>query len=61
MSKHLADHRTAPSGERVKAFVTIARRGSGHVGQALWKRPVERAADNQRLVQYVRIEKGHKA
>ena len=43
MSKHLADHRAAPSGERVKAFVTIARRGSGHVWQALWKRPVERA------------------
>jgi hypothetical protein len=61
MSKHLADHRTAPSGERVKAFVTIARRGSGHVWQALWKRPVERAADNQRLVQYIRIEKGHDA
>ncbi len=61
MSKHLADHRAAPSGERVKAFVTIARRGSGHVWQALWKRPVERAADNQRLVQYVRIEKGHEA
>jgi len=61
MSKHLADHRAAPSGERVKAFVTIARRGSGHVWQALWKRPVERAADNQRLVHYVRIEKGHEA
>ena len=61
MSKHLADHRTAPSGGRVKAFVTIARRGSGQVWQALWKRPVERAADNQRLVQYVRIEKGHEA
>lgn len=61
MSKHLADHRTAPSGGRVKAFVTIARRGGGHVWQALWKRPVERAADNQRLVQYIRIEKGHEA
>jgi hypothetical protein len=61
MSKHLADHRTTPSGGRVKAFVTIARRGSGHVWQALWKRPVERAADNQRLVQYIRIEKGHEA
>ncbi len=61
MSKHLADHRAAPSGERVKAFVTIARRGSGHVWQALWKRPVERAAENQRLVQYIRIEKGHEA
>ena len=61
MSKHLADHRTAPSGGRVKALVTIARRGSGHVWQALWKRPVERAADNQRLVQYIRIEKGHEA
>jgi hypothetical protein len=50
-----------PAGGRVKAFVTIARRGSGQVWQALWKRPVERAADNQRLVQYIRIEKGHEA
>lgn len=61
MSKHLADHRAAPTGQRVKEFVTIAHRGSGRVWQALWKRPVERAAENRRLVQYIRIEKGHEA
>lgn len=61
MSKHLADHRSAPSGGRVKAFLTIARDRSETMWRALWKRPVERAADNQRLVQYVRIEKGREA
>ena len=61
MSKHLADHRTAPTGQRVKAFVTIAHRSSQQVWQGLWKRPVEHSAQNQRLVQYIRIEKGHEA
>jgi hypothetical protein len=61
MSKHLADHRSAPSGGRVKAFLTIARDRSETMWRELWKRPVERAADNQRLVQYVRIEKGREA
>lgn len=61
MTKHLADHRTAPTGGRVKAFMSIARDRSETVWQALWKRPLQRSEDNQRLVQYVRIEKGHEA
>ena len=61
MTKHLADHRTAPTGGRVKAFVSIARDRSETVWRALWQRPFDRAEDNQRLVQYVRIEKGREA
>ena len=61
MTKHLADHRTAPSGGRVKAFVTIARDRSETVWRGLWQRPLDRSGDNQRLVQYVRIEKGREA
>lgn len=61
MTKHLADHRTPPSGGRVKAFVSIARDRSETVWRVLWQRPYDRAEDNQRLVQYVRIEKGRDA
>jgi hypothetical protein len=61
MSKHLADHRTASTGGRVRAFMTIARDRSDTVWRSLWKRPVERPAENQRLVQYLRIEKGHES
>jgi hypothetical protein len=61
MSKHLADHRSAPTGGRVKAFITIARDRSETMWQGLWKRPVDRSEVNQRLVQYVRIEKGREA
>ncbi len=61
MTKHLADHRTAPTGGRVKAFLTIARDRSETVWRGLWQRPFDRASSNQRLVQYVRIEKGREA
>lgn len=61
MTKHLADHRTAPTGGRVKAFLTIARDRSESAWRGLWQRPFERASSNQRLVQYVRIEKGREA
>ena len=61
MTKHLADHRTAPSGNRVKAFVAIARDRSETVWRGLWKRPVERADTSRRLVEYVRIERGREA
>jgi hypothetical protein len=61
MTKHLADHRDASSGNRVKAFVTIARDRSESVWHGLWKRPQDHADDNQRLVQYMRIEKGREA
>ncbi len=58
MTKHLADHRATSTGGRVKAFVRIARDRSQTAWRGLWQRPVVRAEDNQRLVQYVRIEKG---
>ena len=61
MTKHLADHRTAPTGGRGKALLTIARDRSESAGRGLWQRPFERAPSNQRLVQYVRIEKGREA
>ncbi|WP_430465606.1 hypothetical protein [Tabrizicola sp.] len=61
MSKHLADHRNAPTGGRVKAFLSIARDRSETMWRSVWRRPVDRSEDNQRLVQYVRIEKGHQA
>ena len=36
MTKHLADHRTAPTGGRVKAFLTIARDRSESAWRGLW-------------------------
>jgi hypothetical protein len=58
MIKHLADNRKATDGGRVKAFLPIARDRSQMVWRGLWQRPVMRAEDNKRLVQYVRIETG---
>jgi len=58
MTKHLADNRNTTDGGRVKAFLRIARDRSQTAWRGLWQRPVMRAEDNQRLVQYVRIEKG---
>lgn len=61
MSKHLADHRNPSTGGRVKAFLTIARDRSETAWRGLWQRPYDRATENQRLVQYVRIEKEREA
>ena len=61
MTKHLADHRATQTGGRFKAFVTIARDRSESAWRGLWRRPFDRADQNQRLVQYVRIEKGREA
>lgn len=61
MSKHLADHRSTPGPQRLKAFMRIARDRSEAAWRHVWQRPVERAEENHRLVQYVRIEKGREA
>ena len=61
MTKHLADHRSTPSTGRVQAFVKLARDRSETVWHRLWQRSFVKADDNQRLVQYVRIEKGREA
>lgn len=61
MSKHLADHQTMPSTGRIQQFLRIARNRSETAWRGLWQRSFDRAEDNQRLVQYVRIEKGREA
>lgn len=55
MSKHLADHRKATTGERVKHFLRLAR-----AERAPWKRPRGEAGQS-RLVQFLRIERGRTA
>lgn len=61
MTKHLTDHRDAPTGARLKAFLTIARDRSETAWRGLRQRPLARPEENSRLVQFVRIEKGHEA
>lgn len=58
MTKHLADHRTPQEGGRAKAFFAIARDRSESAWRGLWRRPQESSGENQRLVQFLRIEKG---
>jgi hypothetical protein len=55
MSKHLADHRKASTGERVKHFLRLAR-----AARETWQRPRGQAG-NSRLVQFLRIERGRSA
>lgn len=55
MTKHLADHRKASTGARVKHFLRLAR-----TARETWQRP-RGAAGKSRLVQFLRIEKGREA
>ncbi len=55
MSKHLADHRKATTGGRVKHFLRLAR-----AARETWHRP-RGAAGKSRLVQFLRIERGRSA
>ncbi len=52
MSKHLADHRKATTGARVKHFLRLARSE-----RETWRRP-RGAAGQSRLVQFLRIARG---
>jgi len=52
MSKHLADHRNAPSSEKVKQFLRLSR-----LSRDTWHRP-RAAAGNTRLLQFLRIARG---
>jgi hypothetical protein len=54
MSKHLADHRNAPSGEKVKHFLRLSR-----AARETWHRP-RAAASTTRLVQFLRIARGRR-
>lgn len=61
MTKHLADHREASTGGRVKHFLRLARDRSEAAWEQVWQRPFERADENRRLVEYVRIERDRNA
>lgn len=52
MSKHLADHRAATTGGRVKHFLRLAR-----AGRETWHR-TRGTAGASRLVQFLRIARG---
>lgn len=54
MTKHLADHRAATTGGRVKHFLRLAR-----ASRETWVRP-RGAAGNSRLVQFLRIARGRR-
>ncbi|SEN12917.1 hypothetical protein SAMN05216227_100811 [Pseudorhodobacter antarcticus] len=62
MTKHLADHRTAPDAPRQQHFWALAKHeGATHPAvRALTQRPTERD-DAQRLQHFLRIERGHTA
>ena len=55
MSKHLADHRKGSTGSRVKHFLRLAK-----TARETWHRP-RGEAGKTRLVQFLRIERGHRA
>ena len=57
MTKHLADHRTASTGSRLRHFLRIARENGETMWHGLWQRPFTRGISNRRAVEYVRIEK----
>lgn len=52
MSKHLADHRKAPTGAKVQQFLRLSR-----VVRETWHRP-HAAPGSSRLVQFMRIARG---
>ena len=60
MTKHLADHRTASTGSRLRHFRRIARENGESMWHGLWQRPFSRSQQNRRAVEYVRIAKERK-
>ena len=57
MTKHIADHRSAPDSSRVLHFLRIAHYQPEAAWRATWRKPVTRAEGNRRLVEFVRIER----
>ena len=60
MTRHLADHRSASQGGRVRHFLRIARDRSESAWQALFRRRSSSAGGNRRVVEYVRIARQEK-
>ena len=58
MTRHLADHRTASEGGRVKHFLRIARTEASVLWTHLARRPRLTGIGNRRLVEYARIARG---
>jgi hypothetical protein len=56
MTKHLADHRKASTGARVRHFLRLAR-----ATRETWHRPRGASSGQARLRQYLRIERGRTA
>lgn len=57
MTKHLADHRTASTGGRLKHFLRIARDRTEVAWHSVWRQPRTNANEARRLVEYARIER----
>jgi hypothetical protein len=55
MSRHLADHRKATTGSRIRHFLRLAR-----TPRETWHRPRD-GAGTSRLKQFLRIERGRTA
>jgi hypothetical protein len=58
MTRHLADHRTASEGGRVRHFLRIARAEASVLWMHLARRPRLTGTGNRRLVEYARIARG---
>ena len=60
MTKHLADHRAASTGGRLKHFLRIARDRTEAIWQPVWRQPHSVSNDARRVVEYTRIERSQK-
>ncbi|MGV8950170.1 MAG: hypothetical protein ACOH2M_03630 [Cypionkella sp.] len=58
MTKHLADHRALPQGDRSKHFLAIERQPSSAQWDEARQQPRLRSDAALRLVEYLRIERG---
>ncbi len=57
--KHLADHRTTSAGARMVHFLRLDRTQNETVWAPVFQRSVLRNKGNRRVVEFVRIERGH--
>lgn len=61
MSRHITDRRTPTTGDKTRAFLDLARKDTPHPAtKVLARKPREQGTGN-RVVQFLRIERGHNA
>jgi ribosomal protein L15E len=61
MTKHLADHRTASTGARLKQFVMLDKYHAQISAPPIFAKISDRSddqGDSRRLIEYLRIERG---